>query len=291
MLALSDSATRATYIGPGHSDRDSASVRSNLPIPRTLSDGVYLKIFYFEVLVVSEGKDGWMGIGCCTKDVNLDRLPGWDPGSYGYHGDDGFLFESTGKGKPYGPTYTKGDTIGCIVNFMDNTMSFTKNGILIGVAFRDLKPDVPLYPTVGFRTHGESMQINFGETLFKFDIEGYILEQQSKIWKTVSTTTIPLPPSSLSSSIPANTPDAFIQASHKLRQDRFSECPSLLLHSLVLDHSSILDIMKLLPLFEQMLLVLISKMALNWSQHNCVMVYIHKIQYQILWMWTTRMAL
>ncbi|KAJ3067972.1 Ran-binding protein 9, partial [Rhizoclosmatium hyalinum] len=100
---------------------------------------------------------------------------GWDPGSYGYHGDDGFLFESTGKGKPYGPTYTKGDTIGCIVNFMDNTMSFTKNGILIGVAFRDLKPDVPLYPTVGFRTHGESMQINFGETLFKFDIEGYIL--------------------------------------------------------------------------------------------------------------------
>ncbi|KAJ3067971.1 Ran-binding protein 9, partial [Rhizoclosmatium hyalinum] len=76
MLALSDSATRATYIGPGHSDRDSASVRSNLPIPRTLSDGVYLKIFYFEVLVVSEGKDGWMGIGCCTKDVNLDRLPG-----------------------------------------------------------------------------------------------------------------------------------------------------------------------------------------------------------------------
>lgn len=63
---------------------------------------------------------------------------GWDKGSYGYHGDDGNSFCSSGNGQPYGPTFTTGDIIGCGVNLIDNTCFYTKNGHHLGIAFRDL---------------------------------------------------------------------------------------------------------------------------------------------------------
>ena len=40
------------------------------------------------------------------------RLPGWDKHSYGYHGDDGHSFCSSGQGQKYGPTFTTGDVVG-----------------------------------------------------------------------------------------------------------------------------------------------------------------------------------
>lgn len=63
---------------------------------------------------------------------------GWDKQSYGYHGDDGHSFCSTGTGEPYGPTFTTGDVVGCCVNLVDGSCFYTKNGVNIGIAFRDL---------------------------------------------------------------------------------------------------------------------------------------------------------
>ena len=48
------------------------------------------------------------GVGFATSEVQLDRLPGWDFHSYGYHGDDGCAFKGSGKGNVYGPTFTTG---------------------------------------------------------------------------------------------------------------------------------------------------------------------------------------
>lgn len=97
-----------------------------------------------------------MGIGLSAHGVNLNRLPGethtvwttlgparilplgWDKQSYGYHGDDGHSFCSSGTGQPYGPTFTTGDVIGCGVNLIDNTCFYTKNGHHLGIAFHDL---------------------------------------------------------------------------------------------------------------------------------------------------------
>uniref|UniRef100_UPI00398EE43D ran-binding protein 9-like n=1 Tax=Pristiophorus japonicus TaxID=55135 RepID=UPI00398EE43D len=123
--------------GHGKTPKDAASVRATYPIPAACG------IYYFEVKIVSKGRDGYMGIGLSAQGVNMNRLPGWDKHSYGYHGDDGHSFCSSGTGQPYGPTFTTGDVIGCCVNLINNTCFYTKNGHSLGIAFTDL-PD-PLY--------------------------------------------------------------------------------------------------------------------------------------------------
>lgn len=80
-----------------------------------------------------------MGIGLSTSEVNLSRLPGWDKGSYGYHGDDGHSFCSSGSGIVYGPTFTTGDYVGCCVNFLENSCFYTRNGYNLGKLIYSLK--------------------------------------------------------------------------------------------------------------------------------------------------------
>lgn len=79
-----------------------------------------------------------MGIGLTAQNFKSNRLPGWDKQSYGYHGDDGNSFSSSGNGKSYGPTFTTDDIIGCGVNLVTNSCFYTKNGHNLGVAFQDL---------------------------------------------------------------------------------------------------------------------------------------------------------
>ncbi|KAG8012952.1 Ran-binding protein 10, partial [Nibea albiflora] len=223
--------------GHGKNHKDAASVRATHPIPAACG------IYYFEVKIVSKGRDGYMGIGLSAQGVNMNRLPWllvgsitvsdtcngaqtahsfintyklsevrrhtgqvcdfllvseevswkeqrWDKHSYGYHGDDGHSFCSSGTGQPYGPTFTTGDVIGCCVNLINNTCFYTKNGISLGHAPYDLcftyfypqcilQPN--LYPTVGLQTPGEIVDANFGQQPFVFDIEDYMSEWRAKI--------------------------------------------------------------------------------------------------------------
>ncbi|XP_074058327.1 ran-binding protein 10 isoform X1 [Macrotis lagotis] len=185
-IGLSQSNLRVHYKGHGKNHKDAASVRATHPIPAACG------IYYFEVKIVSKGRDGYMGIGLSAQGVNMNRLPdekgekgisGWDKHSYGYHGDDGHSFCSSGTGQPYGPTFTTGDVIGCCVNLINNTCFYTKNGHSLGIAFTDLPAN--LYPTVGLQTPGEIVDANFGQQPFVFDIEDYMREWRAKIQGTI----------------------------------------------------------------------------------------------------------
>lgn len=77
-------------------------------------------------------QDSLIGIGFSGKNVALNRLPGWEPDSYAYHGDDGYSFCCTNNGKSYGPKYSTLDVIGCGVNFRTGSAFFTKNGVNLG---------------------------------------------------------------------------------------------------------------------------------------------------------------
>ena len=64
----------------------------------------------------------------------MNRMPGWDQNSCGYHADDGNLYHERGSGTTFGPTCTDGDRMGCGVDFSADYGSgyvdvfFTKNG-------------------------------------------------------------------------------------------------------------------------------------------------------------------
>ncbi|XP_068620104.1 ran-binding protein 10 isoform X2 [Battus philenor] len=171
-IGLSQNNLRVHYKGHGKTHKDAASVRATHPIPAACG------LYYFEVRIVSKGRDGYMGIGLSAHGVNMNRLPGWDKHSYGYHGDDGHSFCSSGTGQPYGPTFTTGDVIGCGVNLVDNTCFYTKNGHHLGIAFRGLPPN--LYPTVGLQTPGEVVDANFGQAPFVFDVEDMLRELRAR---------------------------------------------------------------------------------------------------------------
>ena len=114
-------------------DQEAPAARTDNPMPTEAG------IYYYEVTIVSKGKDGMIGVGFSSSKVSLERLPGWDPESWAYHGDDGKTYCCQIAGKQFGPTFSSEDTIGCGVNFMDNTAFFTKNGNFLGR---------PIYPRI-----------------------------------------------------------------------------------------------------------------------------------------------
>ncbi|RIB25601.1 concanavalin A-like lectin/glucanase domain-containing protein [Gigaspora rosea] len=119
-----------------------------------------------------------IGIGFCTKtsdqnkyNIDIMPLPGQENNSWGYHGDDGYLFCS-GSGESYGPSYTIGDTIGCYLNFKNRIAFYTKNGINLGIACHlpDDLEEGSLYPCVGFRSQGGFIEANFGDRDFEYSV-------------------------------------------------------------------------------------------------------------------------
>ncbi|KTW30156.1 hypothetical protein T552_00635 [Pneumocystis carinii B80] len=179
LLSLAGNGLEVKFVGPAKGvEQDAASVRANNPIPTRCG------LYYYEIEILSKGYEGLIGIGFCKSTVPLNRLPGWESDSWGYHGDDGHSFCCQGIGKEYGPKFTKGDIIGCGINFSSGIGFYTKNGVHLGVAFRDLKGT--LYPSVGLRTLGEHIRANFGKKPFVFDIEQYMRMEKSKAFESIN---------------------------------------------------------------------------------------------------------
>ncbi|CAO3638217.1 unnamed protein product [Cunninghamella echinulata] len=178
-LDIDKNGLEVKYIGPGKQEEHAGTVRSNFPMRPQCG------IYYFEIFVKSKGDDGYIGIGFCSEKNKLNRLPGWDELSFGYHGDDGNSFKSSGTGTEYGPQFGTGDTVGCCVNFANQTAFFTKNGAFLGTAFTNLDFSITYYPCVGMQTAGECITVNFGQEPFVYDITQYIKEQKLSVWKGI----------------------------------------------------------------------------------------------------------
>ncbi|KAG9101456.1 hypothetical protein FRC06_003016 [Ceratobasidium sp. 370] len=180
-LVLSSDGREVRYPSPGQrSEKEAAAIRANYPMPPAC--GVY----YFEVEIVEKGAQGHIGIGFSTSKVQLNRLPGWEPSSWGYHGDDGNSFAGQSEGTPYGPVFGTGDVIGCGVDFTEGRAFYTKNGEFLKKVFRDLKGE--LYPSVGLRTPKERVLANFGQQPFRFDITTYVMQQRDRVWRDIQRT-------------------------------------------------------------------------------------------------------
>jgi Ran-binding protein 9/10 len=166
-LDIGNNGLEVKYSGqPSKADIEAASVRADFPMSPACG------IYYFEVTINSKSKDTAIAVGFSTSEASLERLPGWETHSWGYHGDDGKMFSGEHAGRNYGPVFSSNNVVGCGVDFNLGQAFFTLDGQDLGVCFRDLK-DLKPFPTIGMKKYsGASVSVNFGQRPFVFDIQG-----------------------------------------------------------------------------------------------------------------------
>ncbi|OMO78264.1 SPla/RYanodine receptor SPRY [Corchorus olitorius] len=149
---------------------DVGVVQANKPAP------VKRLLYYFEIYVKDAGAKGQIAIGFTNENFKMRRQPGWEANSFGYHGDDGFLYRGHGKGDAFGPTYTTGDTVGGGINYASQEFFFTKNGAIVGTVSKEKEMKAPLFPTIAVHSQNEelvrSYLLHYGyeDTLSSFDL-------------------------------------------------------------------------------------------------------------------------
>lgn len=178
-LVVSTDKLTVQYTSVNLHGHDVGVIQSNRPAP------VKRLTYYFEMRVKNAGAKGQIAIGFTHESYKMRRQPGWEANSYGYHGDDGLLYRGHGKGEPFGPTFTANDIVGGGINYASQEVFFTKNGVVVGTVYKDVKG--PLFPTVAVHSQNEEVTVNFGKEPFIFDIKAYEaqerLKQQSMIEK------------------------------------------------------------------------------------------------------------
>ncbi|KAL2841464.1 hypothetical protein BJX68DRAFT_271096 [Aspergillus pseudodeflectus] len=186
-LELPNEGLEIRYTGPvNKQEHEAAAVRADHPMPPQCG------IYYFEITIHSKPKEGMIGIGFSSSKASVERLPGWEQESWAYHGDDGksFFGESQGQGRQYGPTFGVSDTVGCGVNFSSGCAFFTKNGVFLGNAFRELR-NLKVYPSVGMKKQPPvHLSVNFGKQPFMFDIDGMVKKEKAAIHSEIRLTSI-----------------------------------------------------------------------------------------------------
>ena len=119
---------------------------------------------YFELLILHQGQEASIGIGVGEKSYSMSRMPGWNRNSVGYHADDGKLYHESGGGSAFGPTCTRGDVMGCGVDYDTDSgvgyvqVFFTKNGKQFGKSIRVKRPNFGLFPLIGLHSSGERVR-------------------------------------------------------------------------------------------------------------------------------------
>jgi len=126
---------------------------------------------YFEVQIVAPGMPGScsVAVGLVPADYPSNRLPGWENGSYAYHGDEGRVYGGPiSYGARYGPSFGDGDVVGVGFCPFRGEIFFTHNGVFLGVAFREVPSNVNFHACIGARIRGEGGRINTGQRPFVF---------------------------------------------------------------------------------------------------------------------------
>jgi hypothetical protein len=166
----------------GKVEHEAAAARADYPMSPQCG------IYYYEVEIKNKTKEGMIAIGFSTQKASLDRLPGWESESWAYHGDDGKTFFGEATGRVYGPTFTVGDVIGCGINFSSGQAFFTKNGVNLGCAFREIRNPRP-FPSIGMKKHtGAWVSVNFGQRPFLFDIDAMMAKEQDFVHTAIMQT-------------------------------------------------------------------------------------------------------
>ena len=108
-VSFADDALTLEYCGNGLEGQDVGIAQARHCVDRTNH--------YFEMEILSSGREGWLALGLAKTTYPLHRHPGWNKGSVGYHADNGQLYKERGHGVPFGPECSVGDIMGCGIQF------------------------------------------------------------------------------------------------------------------------------------------------------------------------------
>ena len=170
-IAVSKDKLTARYVGRGNHSQDIGAVRTDHPCPpRCL-------LYYFEVAIADSGTRGSISVGLADSSFQLNRQPGWETGSYAYHGYDGRRYADSEQGEQYGPRFGMGDVVGCGFLAERREIFFTKNGAHLGIAFSGIVT-APLYPTASLHSPGERLTFNLGAVPFEFDVQSLVASER-----------------------------------------------------------------------------------------------------------------
>lgn len=154
------------YIAAGRSDDDVGVAQVSQALQPSS------RFSYFEIEVLDRGQKCTIAVGIAPADYPLQRQPGWNRDSIAYHGDDGRLFQDSGSGFAFGPSWKKNDVIGLGVRSpsLDTTVTsevqvfFTRNGEEIGHTTHPV-PLGGLFPTIGLHSPGEKVKVSVNNSI------------------------------------------------------------------------------------------------------------------------------
>jgi len=104
----------------------------------------------------------YLFIGAATRQADLTTFLGGDDFGWGYIGDRALYHKRT-KVKVYGERFGEGDVVGVTMDLDKGTLSFSKNGVDLGVAFEGLGAALgaggDVYPAVAFYNSGQQVSL------------------------------------------------------------------------------------------------------------------------------------
>ena len=105
---------------------------------------------------IESSSTAYLFIGVTTRRAELTTFLGGDAYGWGYIGDRA-LYHKRAKVKTYGERFGQGDVIGVTLDMDRGTLSFSKNGLDLGVAFDGLAGQI--YPAVAFYNQGQQISL------------------------------------------------------------------------------------------------------------------------------------
>ncbi|EME27091.1 SPla/RYanodine receptor (SPRY) domain-containing protein [Galdieria sulphuraria] len=144
------------YVGSACYEHEVGTIQADKPIPTGTVD-----IFYFEVEILScDSENVSIAVGLSRRVQDFCKSIGEEPGSFAYRGKDGKIKTHGSVAMNYATPYQQGDVIGCGYLFETRQIFFTKNGVMLGMAFSQVESH--LYASVSLHRPNEKVSFRFG---------------------------------------------------------------------------------------------------------------------------------
>lgn len=105
---------------------------------------------------IEKSSSSYLFVGVASHRASADSFLGADEHSWGYIGDKALYYQRN-RVKSYGEGFGEGDIIGVRVDSEQGTLSFSKNGVDLGIAFENIVGEV--YPAVSFHTRHQKVSM------------------------------------------------------------------------------------------------------------------------------------